>query len=825
MKLRHIIFTLLLSVLTFPTLAQDKRIDQFPPATVINSADLIPIFQNGVTKKITDSLFNAGNDTTKYQPKGSYLTASSTLNASKLTGTINDCTVGKLTFGVEAYDWNQADANSSVFDVSSYGNYTYFIMSGTNTQEGVTIATINGGVNGRQIILQYNDTNPFGLEIDSTASIHLSTHSYVMAKGYNITLIYYSGIWNEVSRNVTPSSGGSITGTPWASMGYLTSSSTLDASKLTGTINNCTIGKLTFGVEAYDWNQADANSSVFDVSSYGNYTYFIMSGTNTQEGVTIATINGGVNGRQIILQYNDTNPFGLEIDSTASIHLSTHSYVMAKGYNITLIYYSGIWNEVSRNVTPSSGGSITGTPWTSMGYLTSSSTLDASKLNSAPWTSMGYPRTATDSYPASPNIGDFSYDNNSTSLSYYNGGSWTPISSGSGAFPGFGTSSSTACVGNDSRLSNSRTASDVSAWAKASTKPTYTYSEVGAAPAGSYLTSSSTLDVSKLSSTPWTSAGYVTGTPWTSMGYPRTATDSYPAFPNIGDFSYDNNSTSLSYYNDGSWIPIADSNYAYKKAMSDAKYQPLGRQSSNITTFSCNLIGTDSVFNISGYANYSYFLVKPGADASHTRFIAHIIGGTTNGRQITLQYHDSTDQLFLVIKSGANLKLATTDNYIMHDQFVLTLIYYNGIWSEVSRATDPHLSGFAQTSQESGDTWPSSPNEGDIVVNEDNSNAFMLISGDWTQISSQFPGFGTSSFTACVGNDSRLSDSRYAKGTGTADVTTALRGNNTWVKTPRVMSVNGAHSSNPNQGDMDIDTENNNLYMYINSAWKTITHN
>ena len=101
----------------------------------------------------------------------------------------------------------------------------------------------------------------------------------------------------------------------------------------------------------------------------------------------------------------------------------------------------------------------------------------------------------------------------------------------------------------------------------------------------------------------------------------------------------------------------------------------------------------------------------------------------------------------------------------------------------------------------------------------------MLISGDWTQISSQFPGFGTSSFTACVGNDSRLSDSRYAKGTGTADVTTALRGNNTWVKTPRVMSVNGAHSSNPNQGDMDIDTENNNLYMYINSAWKTITHN
>ena len=50
------------------------------------------------------------------------------------------------------------------------------------------------------------------------------------------------------------------------------------------------------------------------------------------------------------------------------------------------------------------------------------------------------------------------------------------------SFPGFGSSVSTACVGNDSRLSDARAASDVYAWAKASSKPTYTYSEVGAAP-------------------------------------------------------------------------------------------------------------------------------------------------------------------------------------------------------------------------------------------------------------------------------------------------------------------------------------------------------
>ena len=44
-----------------------------------------------------------------------------------------------------------------------------------------------------------------------------------------------------------------------------------------------------------------------------------------------------------------------------------------------------------------------------------------------------------------------------------------------------GNASSTQVVmGNDTRLSDSRNAADVSAWAKASTKPTYTASEVGA---------------------------------------------------------------------------------------------------------------------------------------------------------------------------------------------------------------------------------------------------------------------------------------------------------------------------------------------------------
>lgn len=43
----------------------------------------------------------------------------------------------------------------------------------------------------------------------------------------------------------------------------------------------------------------------------------------------------------------------------------------------------------------------------------------------------------------------------------------------------FGSTAGTVCEGNDVRLSNARPASDVSAWAKAATKPTYTPTEVG----------------------------------------------------------------------------------------------------------------------------------------------------------------------------------------------------------------------------------------------------------------------------------------------------------------------------------------------------------
>lgn len=46
----------------------------------------------------------------------------------------------------------------------------------------------------------------------------------------------------------------------------------------------------------------------------------------------------------------------------------------------------------------------------------------------------------------------------------------------------YGTAAGTACQGNDSRLSNARPASDVYSWAKASSKPSYSWSEITSRP-------------------------------------------------------------------------------------------------------------------------------------------------------------------------------------------------------------------------------------------------------------------------------------------------------------------------------------------------------
>ena len=142
--------------------------------------------------------------------------------------------------------------------------------------------------------------------------------------------------------------------------------------------------------------------------------------------------------------------------------------------------------------TPWTGyGYVTGTPWTGYGYWGSSShptTLsgygitDGSTL--AIGTTSGTACAGNDSRLTDARTPTSHTHGNITNAGAIGASSGLPIittTSGVLTAGSFGTTAGTFAQGNDSRLSDSRTASDVYAWAKASVKPTYTAGEVGAA--------------------------------------------------------------------------------------------------------------------------------------------------------------------------------------------------------------------------------------------------------------------------------------------------------------------------------------------------------
>ena len=99
-----------------------------------------------------------------------------------------------------------------------------------------------------------------------------------------------------------------------------------------------------------------------------------------------------------------------------------------------------------------------------------------------------------------------------------------------------GTTADTACAGNDSRLSNARPASDVYAWAKASSKPSYSWSEITNKPS-TFTPASHTHDYLPLS------GGTITGGPLNIR------------FPDDGNHGNWNEGIRIHEYNN--WITIA----------------------------------------------------------------------------------------------------------------------------------------------------------------------------------------------------------------------------------------------------------------------------
>lgn len=136
----------------------------------------------------------------------------------------------------------------------------------------------------------------------------------------------------------------------------------------------------------------------------------------------------------------------------------------------------------------------------------------------------------------------------------------------------FGTASGTVCEGDDERLSNARPASDVSEWAKAATKPTYTPTEVGvigtAPTSGQVAVFDGT--TGKIKSTGFTIASSVpAGAKFTDTTYSK-ATDSSLGLVQVGyetsgkNYAVTLDASGNAYVN----VPWTDTNTTYSQATS-----------------------------------------------------------------------------------------------------------------------------------------------------------------------------------------------------------------------------------------------------------------
>lgn len=166
--------------------------------------------------------------------------------------------------------------------------------------------------------------------------------------------------------------------------------------------------------------------------------------------VTIAGFYSAGGGNTVVNKPNGVEHFGMIV-----VHRASGSYYVQILFNDSASWrrfcVNGTWGNWSQD-------KLTDTVYTHPSYTAKSNGLYKITVNStghvsgttavtkSDITALGIPSTDTDT--------------------------WRPL----------GTTADTACAGNDSRLSNARPASDVSAWAKASTKPTYTWNEIGSKP-------------------------------------------------------------------------------------------------------------------------------------------------------------------------------------------------------------------------------------------------------------------------------------------------------------------------------------------------------
>ncbi len=197
-----------------------------------------------------------------------------------------------------------------------------------------------------------------------------------------------------------------------------------------------------------------------------------------------------------------------------------------------------------------------------------------------------------------------------------------------------GTTANTACAGNDSRLSNARPASDVYSWAKASTKPSYSWSEITGKP-GTFTPSSHTHNYLTLYGGRPANINFSTSTNGTGAMFHFVATSS----TTTGKSPKDANILQMNWDNNGGW----DTQLAISPSDTPSAYI----RSQNNGTWGKWLTLLDS-------SNYtSYTVTKTGSGASGTWGIS-ITGSSASctGKAATAGVADSANAVAWANVSG-----------------------------------------------------------------------------------------------------------------------------------------------------------------------------
>lgn len=297
-----------------------------------------------------------------------------------------------------------------------------------------------------------------------------------------------SNVGTVTSVGMTVPTGLTIGGTP------ITTSGTF-ALTLTGGYSIPTTSSQT------NWDAAYTDRNKWDGGSTG------LTATTGRTSLGATTIGDNL--------FTLTNPTAITFprfnaDNTVSA-LDASDFRTAIGAGTSTVTPSALTKTDDTNVTLTLGG----TPGTSLlqavsltlgwtgtladGRIASAATWNAKQIGNVNLTSLSSLTYASASFVKMTAAGTFALDTNSYYLSSNpsgyttNTGTVTSVVAGTGLSGGtinttgtiavnYGTTSTTSCVGNDTRLSDARVASDVYAWAKTSVKPTYTASEVGALP-------------------------------------------------------------------------------------------------------------------------------------------------------------------------------------------------------------------------------------------------------------------------------------------------------------------------------------------------------